>query len=175
VELDDYPWGDTYYDERDRFETVRGGAGDDRIVGATTAYGDAGNDTLVAGWGFRSEMTGGSGADKFQFTDDYVWDTYKGDWWYDQRGRILDFAPREGDRIAIDRVDDSAAAPVFAGYVDNELDLEENEYGIVGENTFVLSVLKGTDWWYGDDYVVGVHVELPNFSEEFRAGDVLFV
>jgi hypothetical protein len=176
VELDDSPWGAIYEDDRDKDEMALGGAGDDLIVGATNAYGDAGDDTLIAGWHFRQTMTGGAGEDRFQLTDDFLWDTNRGDAWIDQHATITDFDPSQGDRIVIDRVDDGAPTPVFAGYLEDELNLEVGEYGIVGDR-FVYAAMKGLDQWMGGDYeyVVGPSALLEGFTGTFTETDVLFI
>lgn len=166
-------WDFYYTDYRDAEEIVRGGGGNDRIIGATHAFGDAGNDTLVAGWYGGQEMTGGAGADRFQFSDAYTYEVYHGPVAIAQGGRLLDFDPDEGDRIVIDRTDDSAPAPAFKGAVTDVLDLDENSYGILG-NTVVYAAYKSDgDWTY--DFVIGPRIQLVGFTGTLAADDVLFI
>jgi Ca2+-binding RTX toxin-like protein len=173
VTLDDDPWDFYYSDYRDAEEIVRGGAGNDRIIGATHAFGGAGNDTLVAGWHHQQEMTGGAGADRFQFSDAYEYEMYHGPAWSDQDGKVLDYDRAEGDRIVIDRVDDSAPAPTFAGAVSSVYDLSENSYGLVGD-TIVYVAYNGVGEWYYD-FVIGPSIQLVGFTGTLAADDVLFV
>lgn len=168
-------------DDRDKFEIIRGGAGNDLIVGASQAFGDAGADTLVAGrlsevTMTEETMTGGAGADMFQFSDGYLLaDLTPVYSWQVQSGLITDFSPEEGDRIVVDRVDDSAPVPVFAGYVEDQMELEEGEYGIVGERTFVLAVHHGTNEWTEEEYRIDLTIELQGFTGTFTEADVLFI
>jgi Ca2+-binding RTX toxin-like protein len=173
VTLDDDPWDSSYRDYRDAGEIVRGGDGNDRIVGATHAFGDAGNDTLVAGWHYQQEMTGGAGADRFEFSDAYEYEMYHGPAWYDQSGSVLDYNRAEGDRLVIDRVDDQAPAPIFEGAVASTDDLDVNSYGLVG-NTIVYVAYKGVDEW-DYDFVIGPSIGLVGFTGTLAADDVLFV
>lgn len=174
VELDDEPYALYVEDDRDQYEIVRGGGGNDRIVGATHAFGDAGNDTLVAGWHYQQEMTGGAGADSFQFTDWFELAYYHGPAWIEQRGRVLDFDPGEGDRIVIDRVDDAAPAPVFRGEVDSVFLLEQGDYALVGD-TLVYVAAREYDETSGYDIILGPSVDLADFDGTLAASDVLFI
>ena len=161
-----------YTDDRDANERLYGGDGDDRIVGAAQAFGDEGNDTLVAGWFSEQEMTGGAGADRFEFSGDVVFNGIFA-FMYTQSGVVTDFDPSEGDRLVIDREDDSAPAPVFRGSVASVEDLAAGEYVIVDGNRFEL-VVAIVDTMYGDVFV-GPSVVLDGFTGTFTEADVLFV
>ena len=141
LEPNDRPYQFDFIDHRDDAEIAFGGSGNDRIVGVSTARGEGGNDTLVAGWFDDQHMTGGAGADRFQFTDDYGEQYGRSD---DQYGIVDDFNAAEGDRIVIDRVDDSAPAPVFVGAVDSIDALEIGEYGVVDGNRLVYAAARET-------------------------------
>ena len=104
LEPNDKPYFFNFTDQRDGAEIALGGSGNDRIVGVSTAHGEGGNDTLVAGWFHDQHMTGGSGADRFQFSDDWHFSSTA---WDDQHGTVDDFNAAAGDRIVIDRVDDT--------------------------------------------------------------------
>jgi Ca2+-binding RTX toxin-like protein len=168
--LDDTTW--YYTDDRDANEAIHGGEGNDRIVGAAQAFGDEGNDTLVAGWFGAQEMTGGAGADRFEFSGDVVFTDLFG-FVYSQSGTIADFDPSEGDRLVFNREDDSAPAPVFMGSVDSVEDLGVGEYGIVDGNRVEL-VVGFSESIYGE-FPVGPTVVLDGFTGTFTEADVLFV
>ena len=111
---------DYVYGLDDTLEVLRGGAGNDVIYsnGAVAFYdefhgwsqhistdvlqGGAGADRLVAGPG-NAEMTGGGGADRFEFSMDlfetgdyeYVFASYA------ERATVTDFSRSQGDRILI--------------------------------------------------------------------------
>lgn len=168
---DDDP-ADYYYftDERDAAEILRGGGGADRIVGGETVFGDGGHDTLVAGWG-RNIMTGGAGGDDFVFSDAAARDDGR---FYSelvtQRGSVLDFDATAGDRLVIDRVDDSAPLPTFAGEVASVDDVDVGQWGIVDGDFFLC---LGTAW--SDDpaeWQDGLEIAITGALSE---SDVFFV
>jgi Ca2+-binding RTX toxin-like protein len=169
VESDDIPFYHYFEDVRDRSEVLRGGSGDDRIVGGTTVFGGGGDDTLVAGWA-RNAMTGGAGADDFVFSDEAEWGGWHSNSAYTQRGQIIDFDGGEGDRLVIDRVDDTAPLPAFAGYVASSEEVDVGEWGIVDGTDFFLCLgvaYGGNDVWNDG---LGITVE-GNLTES----DVIFV
>lgn len=68
---------------------------------------------------------------------DHFWGGWHG--WYalTQRGTIYDFNASAGDRLVIDRIDDSAPLPDFAGTVSSAEDVDVGEWGIVAGNFFL--------------------------------------
>jgi Ca2+-binding RTX toxin-like protein len=172
VEKDDVPFYEYFEDRRDAAEILRGGVGNDRLVGGSTVFGDGGNDILVAGWG-RNAMTGGAGADDFVFSDEAEWGGWHSYTAATQVGRILDFHGSEGDRLVIDRVDDSAPLPGFAGNVASTEDVDVGEWGVVDNQYgkhFFLCLGIGNDMV--DDFHDGLRLTVVGGLTE---GDVLFV
>jgi Ca2+-binding RTX toxin-like protein len=175
---DDIAYEHYFVDERDADEVLRGGAGNDTIVGGTNVFGDAGADTLIAGWASNdfqigNRMTGGAGADRFVFSDEHHVGVSNDDIEIlAQEGTLLDFDAGTGDRVVIDRLDDTQPLPEYAGVVDDYLEIEQGSYGFVeafGIRVLYYAVLVGTDF---GGYTGGVTI---GGVENVSAGDVLFV
>lgn len=141
-------------------EVLRGGAGDDLIYGngsqieVETVYytelgtdrliGGAGNDTLHAGNG-QVEMTGGTGADTFIFTDEMTFtQAFAPEYWSFARKTITDFNRQAGDMIHFETVEDFT----FVG----QTRADQMDVGEIG--------------WHRDgrDVVIQAHVNEPEMS-----------
>ena len=85
-------------------------------------------------------MSGGPGADQFVFSDHYEMNWDHSVEVLAQAGTIKDFNPDEGDKIAINRVEDGAAPPEYVGHVESYFDVPVGGYGIVGDTLFVALV-----------------------------------
>lgn len=167
VEIDDDPIDYYLTDNRDPHETLRGGAGNDTVVGASNAFGDAGNDRLVAGWD-ENNMTGGAGADRFVFSDFIELDSWHTADAVVQHGRILDFDSAEGDRLVIERTDPGQPLPDFVGEVDTIYEIDTGQYGFIG-NQLYMPLAIGYD--FGGYYSFGLAVRVDGDIDE---GDIVF-
>ncbi len=154
-------------DEREAYEILSGGDGNDTITGGTSVYGENGDDLLVAGWS-AGQMTGGAGADTFAFSAEYWTESYPGGTTaYTQHGWVNDFNGSEGDRVVVDWSSHfSDAAPKFAGY--DVTDLGENEFTII-DGTLRVAYVEVSGQGY--DYYDGLDVHAPGL----RAEDVIFI
>lgn len=148
-------------------EVLRGGAGDDLIYGNGSAFiyngrnivdpgldrliGGAGNDTLDAGSG-RVELTGGTGADTFVFTDEraHTFDDGFDNSYYPEK-TIVDFNRQAGDVI--------------------QLDIEELDLVFVGQSN-PNGIEAGEVGWYRDGRDVVVHAEVGESISQWSAEDV---
>lgn len=173
AKLESKAFGYWFNDRRDTAEVLRGGAGDDRIVGGTQMFGDTGDDTLVAGWK-HSKMTGGAGADRFVFSTYYEEDENGG---YisgiSQSGEVEDFSSWHGDKVIVRKADPSAPTPVYVGHVDDILDdddeftIEVDEFGFV-DGAFYVPLVNDYDRTGPNSY--GLEI-----TGDFTVDDVLFV
>ena len=75
----------------------------------------------------------------------------------------------------IDRVDDSAPAPVFVGAVASIDALEIGEYGVVDGNRLVYAAARERSFPGDEGYIVGPEIELAGFTGTLSASDVIFI
>lgn len=190
-------------------EELRGGAGDDVIFGggntvrtnvSDSAYdvelledrlfGGSGDDRLVSGLA-RTEMHGGAGADRFEFTDEIGRKTFWEGYGTEQACRAVasDFDRSEGDTLAfaVRAPDLSAADFRFVGLdTDNDKGLQAAEPGVDVEarkgsygyyrdsaDTVVKVVLWGDEDLHEAD--VAAYLRLKDFSGVLRESDIRFV
>jgi Ca2+-binding RTX toxin-like protein len=89
-------------------DIIKGGSGNDGLVfglGSHTVNGDAGDDTLISGGSSNSTLTGGLGADTFEFFSYYFGGS---------SDTITDFKYYEGDKIKIFVTDKNVQISNFA-------------------------------------------------------------
>ena len=184
---------DYVYGLNDTIEILRGGAGNDVIYsGGAIAYydqfhdwsklrssdslqGDAGADRLIADIG-ATAMTGGSGADRFEFSTE-IWDQGIGDDFYisyAQIGKITDFNRSQGDKIVIEGAQDRDVS--FAGE-SNAPAVSELAYHRVisgGRTNTVIELPLGDYDSNGDDGEnETLTITLADYSGSLTANDFL--
>ena len=184
-----------------RTEVLLGGAGNDVIdgngnaisspsvlyefvTGSDVMAGGAGNDRLVAdvhtssmAWGtYRYDgnmMTGGTGADRFEFDDELVSFGHLVQLSGANGGTITDFDPAQGDKLIFD-LDD----PLAADFVGERADIGVGECGFYrsGGDTFVkYGMFMEHDDFDDLDFLVAIHVRLEDYAGPVTASDVLLV
>lgn len=160
-----------FIDERDAHELLRGGLGADTIVGGMSMFGQGGDDRLVAALvPETTRMSGGAGADTFEFSDNA---RVVGDHeWYVQaeRATIADFSRDEGDRIVIRHADAGTPDPTFVGTVTDRSEVDVGEWGFLDGKIFIP---RDYDVFEDTETPAGLEIEIVggNITEE----DVFFV
>jgi Ca2+-binding RTX toxin-like protein len=171
VDLGAYPYQNALYGEAGNDLIYSGGAasGDWFVTAATDLLsGGSGNDTLVGGH-FITEMIGGSGEDRFVFTNEISGTSEEVSW--GQHATIRDFNPAAGDRIDIDIVQNpNDYIPSFVGEVLDLNDLAEFQLGYVraGADT----VVRFGSGESGE--LAHLEITLQNYAGALAESDFLF-
>ncbi|TPE53663.1 calcium-binding protein [Amaricoccus solimangrovi] len=177
----------------DTIEVLRGGSGNDVIdSGGSLAYydyyitngdptatyfttdvlgGGAGADRLIAGTG-NFLMTGGSGADRFEFSTELLWTDFpRIDDRYSQHATITDFSRSQGDKIVIDgAVDDGVT---FVGR-DANPDFHELAWHHVSDGGETDTVVE-LPLTHDDSDIGTLTLTLEDYSGALRASDFILL
>lgn len=167
----DYNYEAYFNDKRDAGEVLRGGLGDDTIVGGMSMFGQGGDDRLVAALvDGETLLSGGAGADTFVFSDKVA---FMG--WHEtvvraQHATISDFSHDEGDRIVIEHVDAATADPTFVGTVTDRSEIDVGEWGF-----YDGKVLVPLDYDSFEDTETPAGLEIEIVGGNITEDDVFFV
>lgn len=157
----------------------------DTILGHEVLRGGAGNDTLVAGFG-DIELTGGTGADHFVFTDEVRDLTVNGDYdrYWTERGVITDFNRAQGDKIVVDL---NAESDLFySGSFDSDLPYvfkgqaadEAREWGWFRDGADTVARFNVVDAEVFQSYqqeLLSVDIRLAGYTGSLTMSDFEFV
>ncbi|MEM8570906.1 MAG: calcium-binding protein [Pseudomonadota bacterium] len=152
------------HDEASKTESLHGNTGNDTIYGSGRMYGGQGNDRLICTeFGSEVLMVGGGGADTFEFSgkvkgiDDYHHPVDVA-----MMGRVTDFDPTEGDRIAI-----NGRTDLYGNGEDANVD-----HWLEGSDTIVY--YANESYGNGDQYD-GLLITLEDYAGPISQNDVVFI